>query len=221
MAQVATRVDAGDLARLREELAAARQHLQFLMDERQASEEELRSANEEILSSNEELQSTNEELQTSKEELESANEELNTVNEEMQHRNMQLTQANNDLLNLLASVNIPLLLLDAGLSIRRMTPQVEDFLGITTADLSRPIQHLRLKINIPNLERTMLGVIQELQPRELLVRDGQNRSYRLRVTPYRTMDNHIEGVVLAFVDQTGIKQPAAKAVGDKQHPRKT
>jgi two-component system CheB/CheR fusion protein len=141
--------------------------------------------------------------------LESANEELNTVNEEMQHRNVELTQVNNDLQNLLASVNIPIVMLDAGLSIRRMTPQVEDVLGITTADVGRPIRHIRFKAKVNDLERRMLDVIEDLQPAEVNIQDGQDQNYRLRITPYRTMDNRVEGVVLAFLDHFGPKRTSA------------
>jgi two-component system CheB/CheR fusion protein len=197
------------ITRLRQELMATKEYQQSIIEALEASNEELQSANEEIQSGNEELQSTNEELQTSKEELESANEELNTVNEEMQHRNAELTQVNNDLINLLASVNIPILMLDAGLSIRRMTPQIEDVLGIVPTDLGRPIRHIRLKSGAADVEKLMLDVIEDLQPREIEVQNGQNRSYRLRITPYRTLDNRIEGVVLVFLEKSGAKSSAA------------
>jgi len=199
---VAVPPDAKDrqIGQLKQELAATKEYLQSIIEALEASNEELQSANEEIQSGNEELQSTNEELQTSKEELESANEELNTVNEEMQHRNMELSQLNNDLLNLLASVNIPIAMLDADLNIRRITPQAEDMLGILPSDLGRPLRHVRLKLNIPDLEREIVDVIQSLQPHDLQVPNGQNQGYRLRITPYRTMDNRIEGVVLVFLD---------------------
>lgn len=111
------------IAQLREELAATKEYLQAIIEAQEASNEELQSANEEIQSGNEELQSTNEELQTSKEELESANEELHTVNEEMQHRNELLTQFNNDLSNLLNSVNLPIVMVGADLSIRASHPK--------------------------------------------------------------------------------------------------
>ena len=210
------------IGQLKQELEATKDYLQSIIEALEASNEELQSANEEIQSGNEELQSTNEELQTSKEELESANEELNTVNEEMQHRNLQLTQVNNDLQNLLASVNIPILMLDADLSIRRMTPQAEDVMGVTAADLGRPIRRLRLKLNIPNLEATMLDVIEQLRPRELNLNDGPNRKYRLRITPYRTMDNRIEGVVLACIDMASLTRDgneSAAPQAKKAHSR--
>jgi two-component system CheB/CheR fusion protein len=203
------------IAQLKQELGATKEYLQSIIEALEASNEELQSANEEIQSGNEELQSTNEELQTSKEELESANEELNTVNEEMQHRNVELTQVNNDLQNLLASVNIPIVMLDAGLSIRRMTPQVQDVLGITTADVGRPIRHIRFKAKVNDLERRMLDVIEDLQPAEVNVQDGQDQNYRLRITPYRTMDNRIEGVVLAFLDHLGPKRISGPKVAKR------
>ena len=199
------------ISQMKQELGATKEYLQSIIEALEASNEELQSANEEIQSGNEELQSTNEELQTSKEELESANEELNTVNEEMQHRNVELTQVNNDLLNLLASVNIPIMMLDAGLSIRRMTPQVQDVLGITSADVGRPIRHIRMKSSVHDLERRMLDVIENMQPCEVTVKDPQNHGYRLRITPYRTMDNRIEGVVLAFLDSLTPKRSSAAA----------
>jgi two-component system, chemotaxis family, CheB/CheR fusion protein len=196
------------IAQLKQELGATKEYLQSIIEALEASNEELQSANEEIQSGNEELQSTNEELQTSKEELESANEELNTVNDEMQHRNLELTQVNNDLQNLLASVNLPIMMLDSGLSIRRMTPQVQEVLGISAADLGRPIRHIQLRSKLPDLERRMLEVIENLQPSEVAVQDSQNGHYRLRITPYRTIDNRIEGVVLAFLDESEGKQSA-------------
>ena len=199
------------ITQVKQELAATKDYLQSIIEALEASNEELQSANEEIQSGNEELQSTNEELQTSKEELESANEELNTVNEEMQHRNMELTQLNNDLTNLLASVNIPIVMLDADLSIRRITPNTEDALGILASDVGRPLRRVHLKINVQDLERQLLDVIESLQPRELAVQNGQNQGYRLRITPYRTMDNRIEGVVLVFLDTAGIKTPAGSS----------
>jgi two-component system CheB/CheR fusion protein len=154
------------IAQLKQELAATKEYLQSIIEALEASNEELQSANEEIQSGNEELQSTNEELQTSKEELESANEELNTVNEEMQHRNHQLTQLNNDLSNLLASINIPIVMLDADLNVRRYTPPAEELLGLAPTDLGRPIRRVPLKLTLAELEAMMLGVIRDVVPQQ-------------------------------------------------------
>src|SRR5262245_61565446 len=194
------------IAQLKEELAAAKEYLQSIIEAHEATNEELQSANEEIQSGNEELQSTNEELQTSKEELESANEELNTVNDEMQHRNQQLTLVNNDLTNLLNSVNIPTVMLGPDLSIRRFTPQAEKVLGFAAGDVGRPITHFKSKIKVPDLEQTLLDVIHEVAPRQVEVQDVNGGAwYRLRITPYKTAENKIEGAVLTLLDMSDIQ----------------
>jgi two-component system CheB/CheR fusion protein len=188
-------------AQLKQELAATKEYLQSIIETQEATNEELQSANEEIQSGNEELQSTNEELQTSKEELESANEELHTVNEEMQHRNELLTQLNNDLTNLLNSVNLPMVMVGADLSVRRFTPQATAMLGLMASDVGRPIPRLKLKIDAANLEQMMLDVIQEVQPKQYQLQDNDGTWCTLRITPYRTLDNRIDGVVLSVVDK--------------------
>jgi two-component system CheB/CheR fusion protein len=188
------------IAQLKQELAATKEYLQSIIEAMEATNEELQSANEEIQSGNEELQSTNEELQTSKEELESANEELHTVNEEMQHRNEQLNQLNNDLNNLLNSVNLPMVMVGPELNIRRFTPQASKVLGLTASDVGRPITRLRLKlVDAGDLEETMLNVIAEVRPSHQRLKDAEGRWCELRVTPYRTSDNRIDGVVLAVL----------------------
>jgi len=188
------------IGQLRQELSATREYLQSIIEMQEATNEELQSANEEIQSGNEELQSTNEELQTSKEELESANEELHTVNEEMQHRNDLLTQLNNDLMNLLNSVNLPMVMVGSDLSVRRFTPQATAVMGLMPSDVGRPIPRLKLKIDARNLEDAMLDVIQRVQPRHERMQDDAGESITLRITPYRTLDNRIDGVVLTVVD---------------------
>jgi two-component system CheB/CheR fusion protein len=188
------------VAQLKQELAATKEYLQSIIETQEATNEELQSANEEIQSGNEELQSTNEELQTSKEELESANEELHTVNEEMQHRNELLTQLNNDLTNLLNSINLPMVMVGADLSVRRFTPQATGMLGLMASDIGRAIPRLKLKIDSSQLEQMMLDVIQEVQPKQFQVQDHDGTWCNLRITPYRTLDNRIDGVVLSVLD---------------------
>jgi two-component system CheB/CheR fusion protein len=200
------------LAQLKQELSATREYLQSIIEMQETTNEELQSANEEIQSGNEELQSTNEELQTSKEELESANEELHTVNEEMQHRNELLTQLNNDLTNLLNSVNLAMLMVGSDLSVRRFTPQATSVLGLTPNDVGRPIPRLRLKVDVRNLEQMMLDVMQEVQVKHYQVQDNEGRWFSLRVTPYRTLDNRIDGAVLTAVDRPS---PDEVANGDR------
>jgi two-component system CheB/CheR fusion protein len=191
---------------LREELAATRERLQGIIEEQEAANEELRSANEEIQSSNEELQSTNEELETAKEELQSSNEELNTVNEELENRNAQLAQVNDDLRNLLSSVNIPIVMVSSDLRIRRFTPQAEKVFSIIASDVGRPIGNIRPNINLANLEQLLTEVIETLRTHEAEVQDVNGRWHLLRIRPYRTEDNRIEGAVLALLDIDEMKR---------------
>ncbi len=188
-----------------EELAAA-QRLQAISEEHDAALEELRAATEEAQSSNEELQSTNEELETSKEELQATNEELTTLNDEMNSRNLELSQVSNDLGNLLTSTHVPIIMVGSDLRIRRMTPVTERALNIAPGDVGRPIGHLRLSVEVPDLEALLREVIETLtvQEREVETRDG--RWYSVRVRPYRTADNKIDGAVISFVDIDAIKR---------------
>jgi len=206
------------IAQLKQELAATKEYLQAIIESHEATNEELQSANEEIQSGNEELQSTNEELQTSKEELESANEELHTVNEEMQHRNELLTQLNNDLTNLLNSVSLPMVLVGPDLSVRRFTPQAAAVLGLVPSDVGRPIPRLNLKIDAGNLEQMMVDVIRDVQPKQFELQDQEGGWYRLRINPYRTLDNRIEGVVLSVVDFEVFPKQSAKKPSKKKQP---
>ncbi len=185
---------------LREELAATKRYLQSMMEEHESATEELRSANEEIQSSNEELQSTNEELETAKEELQSTNEELNTVNDELQTRNLQLAQAGNDLMNLLSSVNIPIVMLGPDLRIRRFTPASQRVLNLIPSDVGRPISDINLNLELPRLDRLLAEVMETLTPTVLDVKDLNGRTHSLRIRPYRTEDNKIDGVVMVLVD---------------------
>ncbi len=197
------------IAQLKQELAATKEYLQSIVESVEATNEELQSANEEIQSGNEELQSANEELQTSKEELESANEELHTVNEEMQHRNEQLSQLNNDLSNLLNSINLPMVMVGPDLSVRRFTPQAQKSLGLTASDVGRPIARLRWKMEVADLEKMMLNVIAEVRPEQRRVRDSEGHWSDLRLTPYRTADNRIDGVVLTLLPIEDAREAAA------------
>jgi two-component system CheB/CheR fusion protein len=188
------------ISQLRQDLASTRFHLQSLIEERDARNQELVSANEEIQSANEELQSTNEELETTKEELQSANEELQTVNEEMLQRNAVLTQTGNDLTNLINSVNIPLLMLNDQMNIRQFTPPMERLLNIRVADIGRPISEIRLQLSIENIQPILSDVLETLETREIEIKDREGRWHLMRVRPYRTSDNKIEGLVLVLLD---------------------
>ena len=194
--------------RLKEELDATRSYLQSIVEEQRTTEEELRSANEEIHSSNEELQSINEELETAKEELQSTNEELMTVNEELQNRNDELTQLNNDLNNLLSSVNIPIVMLGNDLRVRRFTPMAERVMNLIPADVGRCMTDIKPNLRIPDLKRSISHVIDSLQIEELDVEDANGRWYCMRIRPYRTFDNKIDGVIIVLLDLDPRLRPA-------------
>jgi two-component system CheB/CheR fusion protein len=192
--------DIAELTRLEQELAASREYLQSVIQDMEAANEELQSANEEILSSNEELQSTNEELDTAKEELQSTNEELNTLNEELHGRNEELSRLNSDLVNLLASVQIAIVMVSSDLRIRRFTPMAETIFNLIPTDIGRPVGHIQPNIECPNLEQHIAAVIDSMSVKEVEVRDRQGRWYSMRIRPYKDIENRIDGALLALFD---------------------
>jgi two-component system CheB/CheR fusion protein len=195
-----------ELEALRKELAATQEDLHSIIEEQEASNEELQSANEEILSANEELQSTNEELETAKEELQATNEELTTVNEELQNRNAELTQANNDLTNLIAASDIVMVMVGHDLRIRRITPTAQRVLNLIASDVGRPLGNIKTNLRVANLEGIISSVIDRITPTETEVQDLQGHWYSMRIRPYRTADNKIEGAVMVLVDTDAIKR---------------
>jgi two-component system, chemotaxis family, CheB/CheR fusion protein len=202
--------------RLEEELGATREYLQSIIQDQEAINEELQSANEEILSSNEELQSTNEELETAKEELQSTNEELNTVNEELQTRNGEMSQVNSDLTNLLASVQIPIIMVSNDLRIRRFTPLVQKIFNIIPTDLGRPIGDFKPNLKVANLEQLIEQAIDTVSVKEMEVQDHEGRWYSMRLRPYKNVDNKIDGAVITLVDIDAIKNTNARTVAADQ-----
>ena len=199
------------VAHLRQELTATREYLQSGISEHERTNEELQSANEEILSSNEEMQSTNEELTTAKEELQSTNEELTTVNDELNTRNLELDQLNGDLVNLLNSVHIAVVMLGGDLSIRRFTPLAERLLNLIPTDVGRPLSDLRPNLLVPEFEQLVAEVLDSLTPKEVEVQDREGRWYSLRLRPYRTLENKIDGVIFALVDIDAVRRALAEA----------
>ena len=195
---------------LRRKLAEGEEHLRSLVESKEASDEEYQSANEEILSANEELQSTNEELETSKEELQSSNEELNTVNDELHNRNVELDRLNSDLKNLLVSTSLPVVMVDRGLRIRRLTTASAKILKIVPSDIGRPITDIRWDVDVPNLNELIVNVIETLTPIELEVQDKEERWYLLQIRPYRTTDDKIDGAVLVLSDINETKQASER-----------
>jgi two-component system CheB/CheR fusion protein len=193
---------------LRRELDAMHEYVQSVIEENEATTEELKSANEEILSSNEELQSTNEELQTAKEEMQSANEELSIVNQELKHRLLELGEANDDLINLFSSVQIPVLMVSRDLRIRRFTSPAERLLNLLASDIGRPISDLRTNLEFPGLDARITEVISTLTPEDHEVRGRDGLWYWVRIRPYITTENKIDGAVMAIVDIDQVKRTA-------------
>ena len=191
--------------RLAREIRQLRGQLQSLIEEHETTSEEFKTANEEVLSSNEELQSTNEELETAKEELQSGNEELTTVNEELQNRNVELSTANNDLLNVLANVNIPVVIVNNDVRIRRFTPPAQKLLNLLPGDVGRYLGDIRPNFEFDNLGQLARETIENNSVHEAEVRDSLGVWYMLRTRPYKTSDNKVEGAVITFQDIDALK----------------
>jgi two-component system CheB/CheR fusion protein len=193
------------VAELVQELQQAHDDLHATRDEMQTSQEELKSTNEELQSMNEELQSTNEELTTSKEEMQSMNEELQTVNHELQAKVDELSRASNDMKNLLNSTDIATLFLDHALLVRRFTPQTATIIKLIPGDVGRPITDIVTTLNYPRLAEDTQQVLKTLAfvEKQVTARDG--RWFTVRIMPYCTQDNRIDGVVITFADITVAK----------------
>jgi two-component system CheB/CheR fusion protein len=202
-----------EVSELRRQLAVSKESLQAIIEEEEATNEELKSANEEIESSNEELQSTNEELETAKEELQSTNEELTTLNEELSNRNLEMIQMNSDLNNLLGSLQLPIVMVDNDLMVRRATPSARNAFNILQTDVGRPIGDFKPNVKVSNLEEILRDVIETLEVRERKVRDNQGVEYSLRIRPYRNAENKIDGAVVTLVD---LSEKSADARGKKR-----
>ena len=186
---------------LRQELRTKDEYLQTAHEELESSNEELKSSNEEMQSVNEELQSTNEELETSKEELQSVNEELATVNNELQTKVDDLSRANNDMNNLLAGTGIGTVFVDHQLRILRFTPAASTIINLISSDIGRPVAHIVSNlIGYDNLVADTQSVLNSLVLKELEVQTKEGNWYALRIQPYRTLNNVIEGAVISFVD---------------------
>jgi two-component system CheB/CheR fusion protein len=190
---------------LEQDLAYTKENLQATIEEMQAANEELKSTNEELQSTNEELQSTNEELETSKEELQSVNEEIITVNAELQAKIEQLTGIQNDMKNFLENINIGTIFLDDHLTIRRFTRDAMRVFRLAASDTGRPLADIRSLILDVDLISNAQAVLDSLIPWEIPVRTTNNEWFHVRIMPYRTLDNVIDGVVLTFSDITALK----------------
>jgi two-component system CheB/CheR fusion protein len=195
---------------MEQELREERERLQSMREEMQTSQEELTSTNEELQSANEELQSTNEELTTSKEEMQSLNEELQTVNQELQGKLDELSRTSDDMRNLLESTDIATLFLDNHLKVRRFTAQMTKIIKLISTDLNRPITDLASDLVYPGLLGDTRAVLESLVFKETPVTTVDGRWYSVRIMPYRTLDNRVDGVVMTFVDITMAKHLEAE-----------
>ncbi len=194
--------DAARVGALESEVQRLQEELQSVREEMQASHEELKAANEELQSTNEELQSTNEELTTSKEELQSLNEELQTVNAELQSNLDDLSQANSDMSNLLNSTEIGTIFLNRDLSVRRFTDKATKVFKLIPGDVGRPLSDLVTELAYPELTADAEAVLRTLAFKEKQVRTRAGGRYRVRIMPYRTQEDRIDGLVLTFIDVT-------------------
>jgi two-component system CheB/CheR fusion protein len=218
----------GRITKLEQDLRAKEEYLQTTLEEMATSNEELQSTNEEMQSVNEELQSTNEELETSREELQSINEELATVNTELQNKVADLSRANNDMNNLLAGTGVGTLFIDPQLCISRFTPAATQVINLIQTDVGRPVGHI-----VPNLvgynrlEEDVRAVLDTLAPLETEVQNKAGAWYLMRVRPYRTLENVIEGAVITFVEiterkqmETALRESEARLVADHEMLRR-
>jgi two-component system CheB/CheR fusion protein len=195
------------VAALRQELRAKEEHLQATNEKLETTNEELKSSNEEMQSVNEELRSTNEELETAKEELQSVNEELATVNAELQQKVADLSRANNDMNNLLAGTGIGTIFVDHQLRILRFTPAVTQVINLILTDVGRPVSHIVSNlVGYERLAEDVRAVLDDLVPKEVEVQTTAGNWFALRIRPYRTLENVIEGAVITFIELAWKKQ---------------
>ncbi|MGO9950806.1 MAG: CheR family methyltransferase [Dissulfurispiraceae bacterium] len=191
---------------LEKELKHTKELLQTTTEEMQLSQEELKSTNEELQSTNEELQSTNEELSSSKEEMQSLNEELMTVNAELQGKISELTQANSDMKNLLNRTEIATIFLDSDLNIRRYTPEATGIFNLIQNDVGRPLSHIVSNLKYSDIVADVRKVLDSLMYKETQVQTKDGHWYTMRIMPYRTHDNAIDGAVINFIDITAMRE---------------
>jgi two-component system, chemotaxis family, CheB/CheR fusion protein len=198
---------------LETELQHAREEAQALREEMRASQEELQASNEELQSTNEELQSTNEELTSSKEEMQSMNEELQAVNAELQRKLDDLALAQSDMRNLLNSTDIATLFLDRELNVRRYTEKARKIISLRDTDIGRPLSELASQLEYPGLQEDVQEMLRTMVVAEKQIHSRDGRWYAVRIMPYRTLDNVIQGAVMTFVDITAAKELEARLRG--------
>ncbi len=194
------------IRQLDKELKVTKETLQSTVEEMETSQEELKSTNEELQSTNEELQSSNEELTTSKEEMQSLNEELVTVNTELESKVDALSRANNDMKNLLDSIDLATIFLDNHLNIKRFTQPITKLINLIPADIGRPIAHIVSNLKYDTLVADDQDVMRTLVCKERPVETKSGEWYQMRIAPYRTLDNVIDGTAITFNDISAAKE---------------
>ena len=213
-------LSAGKQKELEIELQRSYEDVQSTREEMQTSQEELKSTNEELQSTNEELQSTNEELTTSKEEMQSLNEELQTVNIELQSKVSDFVRSNDDMKNLLNSTEIATLFLDRDLNIRRFTDQVTNIIKIRNTDIGRPFTDLVTDLEYPEIDIHARQVLKSLISVETAITTHKNKWYNVRIMPYRTLEDRIDGLVITFTDITIARQAGeAMSISETRYRR--
>jgi len=215
--KAAKRSPTGKTKELKMQLQRSYEDLQVTREEMQTSQEELKSTNEELQSTNEELQSTNEELTTSKEEMQSLNEELQTVNFELQEKVRDSVQVRDDMKNLLNSTEIATLFLDKELNIRRFTDQVTKVFKIRQTDIGRPFTDLSTDLRYPEIDSHARQVLNNLVLIETVIKTNDERWYNVRIMPYRTLDDRIDGLVITFIDITQIKKAETVIISETHY----
>lgn len=195
---------------LEKELEYTKEQLHITIEEYETSNEELQASNEELQSMNEELRSTTEQLETSKEELQSVNEELKSVNTELEHKIEKLNEANSNLKNLMESTDIATLFIDGNNSVQFFTSAATDLFNLIPSDTGRPFKHITHQLNYNSIQSDIEHVNESLETIKKIVADKNDRKYIMRLRPYRTINDKIDGVVLTFVDITPLKKAEKK-----------
>ena len=219
---IAVSKDTADLSNeritaLESELQSSQENHQITIEELESSNEELKSTNEELQSSNEELQSTNEEMESSKEELQSLNEELQTVNSELQNKVELLSTAQDDMNNLFNSTEIATIFVDNHGCVKRFTQEATKIVNLIQTDIGRPLKHVVPNLISTNLEQDLENVLKKLTSNQSEVRTTDDNWYNMRIIPYRTTDNRIDGAVLTFssIDSQKNLQKALEKANEK------
>jgi two-component system, chemotaxis family, CheB/CheR fusion protein len=209
--------ESSKIAELERELQGTRESHQTTMEELESSNEELKSTNEELQSTNEELQSTNEELESSREELQSLNEELQTVNAELQSKLEELSATHDDMFNLLNSTDIATIFVNNDLCIRRFTNKVTSIINLIETDIGRPLKHVATNLDYDGMTKDINEVMEKLILKEVEVQNTKGDWYIMRIMPYRTTDNRIDGAVLTFTnigDQKKVQHALRNSIGE-------